>query len=294
MLSILIPTYNYNAFPLAETIEKQALKSGLVFELICIDDGSFSALNIKNQEINTLTNCKFIENIKNIGSYATRKLLAQKAQYNWLLFLDADVTPKHSNFLENYIGVIKKNVKVVFGGFAYYDTKPMDTKILRYTFGKHREQISATKRNKNSYKVIISANFLILKQIFLKINQENENNVYGLDYLFGSLLKSNKIEVTHIDNEVYHLGIDDSILYLKKAKQAVETIYFLYSSDRLESNSISLVKAFKLLNFFGLTNLFGQFMLKFNSKITNNLLGRKPCLFLLDLYKLGCFCRITN
>lgn len=32
MLSILIPTYNYNALPLVETIEQQALKAGIVFQ----------------------------------------------------------------------------------------------------------------------------------------------------------------------------------------------------------------------------------------------------------------------
>ena len=35
MLSILIPTYNYNALPLAEILEQQALKAGIIFELIC-------------------------------------------------------------------------------------------------------------------------------------------------------------------------------------------------------------------------------------------------------------------
>ena len=56
MLSILIPTYNYNALPLAEILEQQTLKLGIVFELICIDDGSFSEHNKQNQKINTLTN----------------------------------------------------------------------------------------------------------------------------------------------------------------------------------------------------------------------------------------------
>ena len=45
MLSILIPTFNYNALPLAKILESQALKLGIVFELICMDDGSFSNKN---------------------------------------------------------------------------------------------------------------------------------------------------------------------------------------------------------------------------------------------------------
>lgn len=294
MLSILIPTYNYNALPLVETVETQALKLGIDFELICIDDGSFSPLNKENQKINYLTNCKFIENIKNIGSYATRKLLAQKAQYDWLLFLDADVIPKKDNFLENYLTTMKADADVVFGGFAYYDTRPDENKRLRYTIGKHREEVPATSRNKNPYKVIISANFLIKKQSFIKINQEDIINVYGLDYLFAALLKLNKIEVNHIDNEVYHLGIDDNQSYLEKTNKAVETLSYLYSSKKIQSNTISLLKSYKILRVFGLSRLFGMFMLRFNKKIETNLTGKSPNLFLFDLYRLGNFCRIAN
>ena len=65
MISILIPCYNYNAFKLICILEKEALTLGLIFEIICIDDASFSNLNETNQKINTLTNCKFFESKKN-------------------------------------------------------------------------------------------------------------------------------------------------------------------------------------------------------------------------------------
>lgn len=294
MLSILIPTYNYNAFPLAETIEQQALKLRLVFELICIDDGSFSSLNKENQKINHLTNCKFIENTKNVGSLANRLLLANKAHYKWLLFLDADINPKYDNFLETYLKELSKNVSVVFGGFAYYDKNPEKDKMLRYTFGKQREEVSALKRNKNPYKVIISANFLVKKQLFIKINQENLKNIYGLDYLFGAKLKQNKIKVNHIENEVNHLGIDDNQAYLEKSRKAVETLSYLYFSKQIQSNTISLLKAFKVLHNLGLRKLFGEIMLTYNSKIESNLISKNPNLFLFDLYRLGYFCRIKH
>ena len=99
MLSILIPTYNYNAYPLALELERQALKSGIIFELICIDDGSFSALSIQNQNINTLTSCQFIRAKQNRGRTGLRQYLAELANYDWLLFLDADVMPKSENFI---------------------------------------------------------------------------------------------------------------------------------------------------------------------------------------------------
>ncbi len=294
MLSILIPTYNYNAFPLAETIERQALKLGIVFEIICIDDGSFSPLNIENQKINYLTNCKFIENIKNIGSKANRQLLAQKSHYDWLLFLDADVIPKHDNFIETYLKEFNNKAEAIFGGFAYYDTKPNKDKRLRYTFGKRREEVFALIRNKNPYKVIISANFLIKKKLYLKINHKYLLNLYGLDYLFGALLKFNKIVVNHIDNEVYHLGIDDNLAYLEKTRKAVETLSYLYGLKKIQSNKISLLKAFRILRNLGLTKIFGKVILKFNLRIEKNLMSKQPNIFLFDLYRLGYFCKINH
>ena len=66
MISILIPCYNYNAYNLICRLEKESLTLGIVFEIICIDDASFSNLNEINQKINTLTNCKFFESKKNM------------------------------------------------------------------------------------------------------------------------------------------------------------------------------------------------------------------------------------
>ena len=99
MLSILIPTYNYNVYPLAENLQKSALKLGLTFELICMDDGSHANENRLNEKINSLPNCTFIEHNINQGRTATRHALAKKSQYDWLLFLDADVLPRNNDFL---------------------------------------------------------------------------------------------------------------------------------------------------------------------------------------------------
>jgi glycosyltransferase involved in cell wall biosynthesis len=292
MLSILIPTYNYNAFDLAENLEKQALKAGIVFELICVDDGSFSTLNVENQKINSLANCKFIESRKNIGRTANRQFLAEQAQYDWLLFLDSDVNPKLPNFLEVYIEKIASGSDAYFGGFAYPETLENPKQSLRYHFGKHREEISATKRNSNPYKVIISANFLIKKKTFLQINGNIDRNSYGLDYLFGSLLKQHDVPIEHIDNSVYHLGMDDNDVYLKKTKKAVETLAVLHKNKTISSNAISLLKAFKFLNMIGLSFVFGKLLLAFNSDLESNLSSAEPSLFLFDMYRLGYFCRI--
>ena len=68
MLSILIPCFDYNAYPLVCEVEKQALILDLKFEIVCIDDGSFSLKNELNQKINSIPNAKFIESKKNFAT----------------------------------------------------------------------------------------------------------------------------------------------------------------------------------------------------------------------------------
>ncbi|GGG54691.1 glycosyltransferase family 2 protein [Bizionia arctica] len=294
MLSILIPTYHYNALPLATLLEKQALGNKLIFELICVDDGSFSHLNQENQKINNLTHCKFIEAKKNVGRAASRKFLAEQAQYDWLLFIDVDVIPKNPDFLIKYLKEIKNHHEAIFGGFAYLDSSYEPKKSLRYTFGKQREEVDATHRNKTPYKVIISANFLIKKHIYLDLIEQHTENSYGMDYVFGTLLKKHQIEVYHINNEVIHYGLDENSAFLKKTEQAMETLHHFYANKQLTKSDISILKAYEFLKLFHLQHLFGNFMNFFDSSITKNLTQENPNLFLFDLYRLGYFCRIKN
>ena len=100
MISILIPCYDYNAYPLVSKLEKQALILNINFEIICIDDASFSSKNETNQKINLLTNSRFIESRKNLGRIKNRLLLAENSQYNWLLFIDVDTNPIGESFLK--------------------------------------------------------------------------------------------------------------------------------------------------------------------------------------------------
>ena len=104
MLSILIPTYNYNAFPLVEELQNQAIEAGIAFEIIILDDGSTDEISLnENLKINTLENCSFEKNETNIGRAKNLNKLATKSQYDWLLFMDCDTFPKSKNCITTYI-----------------------------------------------------------------------------------------------------------------------------------------------------------------------------------------------
>lgn len=289
MISILIPCYNYNAYDIVSRLEKECLTLGIVFEIICIDDASFSPLNELNQKINVLTNCKFFESKKNIGRSANRQLLSQKAQYKWLLYLDVDVKPLNVDFIKVYINEIKKGFEVVFGGFNY---KKIESNNLRYLFGKSREDIPSIIRNKNPYKYIISSNFLVKKVIFDRINRNININGYGMDYFFGALLKENSISIKHIDNEVTHYGLDDNSKFLIKTNEALKNLHYLNKNKLITKNDITILKYYRLLDFLGLKRIISKLFNMFSKYIESNLKGSDPSLFVFDLYRLSYLCSL--
>ena len=126
MLSILIPTYNYNVYPLVLELHKQCLECQIEFEIIVFDDASKSELNIENEKINSLTNCFFKILELNIGRSSIRNLLAKQSKFENLLFLDADTIPISKDFIKNYVSNIDVDEKVIYGGIKYQNDKIKD------------------------------------------------------------------------------------------------------------------------------------------------------------------------
>jgi len=290
MISVLIPCYDFNALPLVKRLEKEALTLGIAYEIVCIDDGSFSPLNEKNQQINALTNCLFIESKKNIGRIANRKLLSDKAQYNSLLFIDVDTMPKNEKFLETYLSHINKT-DAVFGGVFYNKESFSQDNSLRFAFGKKREQVPSKKRMSNPYKYIISSNYMINKSIFDEIEVPADINGYGLDYFFGAQLKTNNVHITHIDNEVFHLGLDDNNKFLEKTRSALDNLKYMNSNSYIKKHDISILKAYNFLKILLLEKMYYAMVKTINNKIETNLVSKKPSLFAFDLYRLAYLCK---
>jgi glycosyltransferase involved in cell wall biosynthesis len=247
MISVLIPTYNYNAYSLVAEIHKQFIKSNINFEIICLDDGSKSQQNELNEKINTLSHSKFEILSQNIGRSAIRNLLVKKATFDWLLFLDADVIPVKSDFITSYLKQISGKGSVFCGGIAYEDI-PENKKYLRYNFGKKNEEVALEERIKKPLKYFFTGNFLISKKVFKEVQFEEKLIKYGReDFLFSVGLSEKKYGITHLKNEVYHLGLDENKIFIAKTKKAIENLIFLENEGFLEQEKQQLLELVKLL-----------------------------------------------
>ncbi len=295
MLSILIPTYNYNVIPLVKSLYKQIEEENVLFEIICIDNGSNSILNNENEELNRMNHCYFTSLKNDVGRSKIRNLLAEKSKYDWLLFLDADVLPVDNIFIKNYLASIYKNQNVYYGGLKYDDLKPEKNKLLRWIYGKSREEISIEKRSLKPNKYFSSANFLINKKIFIHFKFDENLTKYGHEdtLLALELVRNNKV-INQIDNPVYHLGIDDNKVFLQKTRNAVENLFKLQKQGKITKKDNKLLDHFSKIKSLKLINLTTFIYDKSVKKMEENLTSANPSLLVLDLYKMGYLCSITS
>lgn len=294
MLSVLIPTYNYNIYPLVEAIHGQALKTGVPFEIICLDDASADkAIQAENQRINSFTNSSYEILQHNIGRSAIRNLLAKKAQYKWLLFLDADTMPIGESFISGYLPYLNKDEKVVYGGIVYQKETPPQNEILRWVYGNEREALTVEKRQKNQHLSFLTLNFCIHKNIFNRVSfNEDIPNLRHEDTLFSYNLQQAEVTVEHINNPVQHNGLESSETFLRKSEESVIGLKYLLDNSLLSEDYIRISKTYKRLKRSGLIYPARIWHWLTKAFFRKNLLGSKPSLFIFDLYRLGYLCSI--
>nr|WP_321236293.1 glycosyltransferase [uncultured Psychroserpens sp.] len=290
MISVLIPVYNYDVIELVKTVHKQLELCGVTFEIKCLDDASGVEFQKQKHDIELLSYTSYDISKTNKGRIATRQQLAEVAAYEYLLFLDADVIPKKPTFIANYLNHINANYDVIYGGFAYKKEQPEEALRLRWTYGKNNEEMPASKRNEFPYKIVISGNFLIKKSVFIDTNSKINYEGYGFDNYFGALLKINTINVFHIDNEVYHLGIESSDTYLKKKEKAALTLIQLHNNDDIAKHDNHLLKLFITLKRYKLNYLASLFYKLWHSYMKKNLLGSNPSVKVLQAYRISFMC----
>jgi glycosyltransferase involved in cell wall biosynthesis len=290
MLSILIPTYNYAVFSLVENLSNQLCKVEIKYEIIVLDDHSTSFLE-ENKRIASFKNCSFTQNSTNFGRTKTRQTLAESAKFEWLLFLDADVMPENNDFIEKYLACFIED-QLVFGGCNYEKDQPDATKMLRYHYGKNREEKSELLRNKKPYEFAFSGNMLIRKKLFLTLNQNNLENIYGMDVFFAHQLWENQIPILHIDNAIIHLGIEKNEVFFEKVLESIAFRKKILSEKTGIEKTNKLLAKYKLIKKWHLHNLIKIAFSLTEPLLKKLILSKNPSLLSFDLYRLGYICKI--
>lgn len=285
MLSILIPVYNFDIRSLVEELHRQCIVIGIVFEIRCLDDGSWDTFKELNQTLTALEGVHYEELTQNVGRSKIRNLLGATAKHPYLLFMDCDSKVNHKNYIQLYIKHLDKNT-LLYGGRTYQDQKPVENDFyLHWNYGIHREQQVAEQRALHPYHSFMTNNFLIPQSIFLEIKFEEQLTQYGHeDTLFGLALQKRKIPIVHLDNPLEHIGLEKAAVFLDKTKMAIENLWFLAQTNQpIETKLLNVhqkIKEWKL----GKPLLLLDGLI--NSLIRKNLLSPNANLRVFDFYKL--------
>lgn len=295
MLSVLIPIYNHDVNPLVTALDRQLAQAGIPYEIILADDCSDNLdIREKNSHLTQLDKVQHIQNQENMGRAKIRNLMAKKAQYPHLLFIDCDAMVENPDYIKKYMDAIEKmrpqQAFVINGGIAYRNEKPDSQYFLRWYYGKRREEESAEQRNKRPYHHFTPFNVIISKSVFEEIQFDENLTTYGHeDTLFGYQLQQKQIPYLHIDNPLYHEGLDTNEEYLKKIRLSIDNLIYISENQNINHSFLKenrLLKTYQQCKKMGLAKLVGRHFERNAEKMQQHL-SQKPSMSLIDLYKLS-------
>ena len=283
-VSVLIPNYNNVCVELVTVLQRQAEALGISYEILVADDASPMKEAIRqNEDINALPHCRYIVKETNSGSAATRNFLGAQSQYPWLLFLDCDISIPDDHFLERY--VTDDHEGVVNGGICIVNDDTLNHN-LRYLYEKAAEPAhTAEKRQANRYQEFRSTNFMIERRVFEKCRFDERFTRSGYeDVLFGKMLSQQQVSVTHIDNPVMMTEFEPNADYVRKIERSLRTLYTFRNELRGYSRILTFDSGIHIGAVRGMIRLWHRL---FGGLERRNLCGKRPCLKLFNLYRLG-------
>jgi glycosyltransferase involved in cell wall biosynthesis len=294
-ISLLIPVFDYDIVALVYSMKNAMGKVPEFYEIIIGDDGSSTEYREKYRSLQA-ENVKVISSKKNIGRAAIRNRLALEAKGDFILFIDADVVlPGTAEaYILKWLPFMETS-RVICGGILYHDGAPGDPdKLLRWKFGKWREQKSAVERNKHPHAGFSTFNVLIEKSVFSKIRFNEELKQYGHeDTLLGYQLKKAGIDILHIDNGLIHEGLESNRDFLNKTKLGIENLSKLFdkvTDKKAFSETVRVLGIYNKLKFLGLTRIMAAIFIKYRDRMEIRLDSSDISLLLFAFYKMSMFC----
>ena len=295
-LSILIPTYNHNCTVLVRHLQQQAELLGIPYEILVADDGSTENASVEeNRLIDTLPNCRYIIRTENVGRAGIRNFLCRESQYQWVLYIDSDMTVESEAFLSRYVEQQQANssVAVVDGGVSIGGNQAQLKHNLRYLYEKSAEPDHVVaRRQQRPYHDIHTANLMVRRDVMCQHPFDERFRHYGYeDVLFGIRMKQQRIGIRHIDNPLGFNTFESNADFVSKTEEGLRTLYEFRSELRGYSRMLTLVDGIHLKAVKGLIRLWHAVAGGMERRM---LVSRRPILGLFKLYKLGYYLSIDK
>ncbi len=251
------------------------------------DVSTNQAVVAANRSINALPHCRYVFKEVNEGRAAIRNFLAQQAQGEWLLLLDADLTMIDDHFLEKYIEAMKQ-ADVVCGGYKVMEGPEGN---LRYAYEKAAAcQQRLSSRNANPYHDFKVSNCMIRAEVFAAHPLDTRFRAYGYEDVFlGKQLEHHGIKVLHIDAPLGFSQFETNAQFMAKTEEGLRTLCRF--REELQGYSTLLYHVEKLRRL-RLTSLVLFVFRQWRKRWRSNLQSAQPSLLRFKLYKLGYYLQL--
>lgn len=291
MLSILIPTYNFDCLRLVTDLQKQCeelqAQYGIAFdyEILVADDASIDEQAIeKCQLIELLPNSQYVRMEENVGRALLCNWLFEQARFDFLLLIDADAEVLSDDFVSRYWEA-RTQSDVLVGGLRTPRQAPAHCAL------RHRYELAAdalrtlSYRRAHPYERFTTFNVCFARHVVEHLAFDERCVEYGYeDALLGIELERHGYSVLHLDNPLLHTGINDSATFLCNTEAAMRNLVRLGSPLSQRSG---VVRWHQSLKHKGLLRLFRWSFRCLRPLLRQQLLSARPSLWLFALYKLG-------
>ena len=294
MLSILIPTANYSAFPLAKELSAQAQELNWEIEILVSDNSQDEILQENlNLERLPLTKLYTPDHLK--GRSANRNFLIQRSTYKNILFIDSDSKVLSKEYLSAYLTHLEGNAsKIIYGGRVHSQVPPTKKSLLRWKYGRFVEDKNAQKRASKPYRSLLFNNTVMPKEVVLDTSLFEESlEKYGHeDTLLAYHMMKHQIPVLHIDNPIQHDHIESNAIFLRKSEEAIENLHYIVKHQLIGYDFTRLSRLHHTLKAWRVDRAFAHLYKNYRPKLSAHLVSENPSLYIFNLYKLSYFCHL--
>jgi len=217
-LSVLVPFYKDDASTLLQDLDKQVGRQPI--EVLFYDDGTNDATLTENMQSNVKAaqaSVTLITNDNNLGRSAARNALYEAARGEWVLFLDADMRPANTAFLETYLSLINQSgADILFGGFEVETHQEDMDRDLHRALSEVSDCLSLDERQAAGPQYVASSNLCVRREVLDKEPFDPGFSGWGWEDSEWAARVSKRFKLLHVDNPAIHFGLETTETLLKR------------------------------------------------------------------------------
>ena len=218
-ISICVPTLRHDVTPLLEGLSKCEATEAV--EVIVYDDGSRDHDFLAKMEASAgqaRVAVRIVSAHRNRGRAAARNSAIAHARADWILMVDADMTPDTPVFLQAYLDAIDHAWRhaVIVGGYSLLSAPKDRAYALHRWQARKSECIPAAERSKAPGRYVFSSNVLVHRAVLDACPFDESFTGWGWEDTDWGLNAQKLFPILHIDNTATHLGLDSATQLMGK------------------------------------------------------------------------------